>query len=127
VTQNQAISKTVLVVEDDQQIRDAVIEILETAGYQAVGAEDGQKALEYLTASQTLPCAILLDLMMPTMDGWQFRTHQQQDRKLKEIPIVVITADGNAQAKAKKMNAEGWVKKPIEIKSLLATVSRVCA
>jgi CheY-like chemotaxis protein len=60
------------------------------------------------------------------MDGWQFRTAQQHDARLSSIPVVVVTADGNAQQKARKINADGWVKKPIELDALLQVVERHC-
>jgi two-component system chemotaxis response regulator CheY len=116
--------KEILVVEDDEVIRSSIIEVLKSEGFVATGVPNGLEALEYLKSCVTKPYLILLDIMMPVMDGWTFRDKQQKDESIKEIPVVVITADGNAKDKAFKMNAQGWVKKPIDIDALLETVAR---
>ena len=79
--------RTVLVVEDDQEVRDAIAEVLEDSEYKPLPAANGAEALERLRTATPQPCVILLDVMMPTMDGWQFRAAQQSDpaeRKLIE-------------------------------------------
>jgi len=115
--------KSVLVVEDDFFIRTSIVQILSEEGYEVAEAANGKDALEYLSLTNRRPSVIILDLMMPVMDGWQFRSAQMNDPALNKIPVVVVTADGNARVKAKQMNAEGWVKKPIEIDSLLKAVN----
>ena len=82
---------TILVVDDDADIRDSVAEVLEDAGYRVQQAANGREALDYLQAS-AYPCIILLDLMMPVMDGPQFRAAQQSKPTLAGIPVVVISA-----------------------------------
>jgi two-component system response regulator MprA len=119
-------AKLILVVEDDPDIRGALIEILAEENYHAVGIANGELALNFLRSAQATPSLILLDLMMPAMNGWKFRKEQQGDLRLRKIPVVVVTADGNAQQKAKQIDAQGWVRKPIEIEVLLATVARCC-
>ena len=73
-------------------IRDSIVEFLDDNGYQAVGASDGRDALDKLTASDPPPCLILLDLMMPIMDGRSFREQQLQTPQLASIPVVVFSA-----------------------------------
>jgi CheY-like chemotaxis protein len=119
--------KLILVVEDDTLIRTNIIEVLADEGYCVQGAANGQLALDYLRSASLMPALILLDLMMPVMNGWQFRTEQLNDFRLRKIPVVVVTADGNARQKEKNFNVEGWVKKPFEIETLLTTVKQCCS
>jgi CheY-like chemotaxis protein len=65
-----------------------------------------------------------LDVMMPIMDGWQFRTQQLADVKISKIPVIVVTADGNARDKAVVMNAQGWINKPFKIDEILEAVAK---
>src|SRR3982074_3818832 len=92
-------NKNILVVEDDPDIRAALTQILSDDGYAVATAANGQEAIDHLRRTSP-PALILLDLMMPVMDGWQFRSHQKQDPALKSIPVVIVTADGSAQNKA---------------------------
>src|SRR5262245_10967205 len=96
--------KSVLIIEDDVSIRATMREALELLGYEAQVAQNGREALEILSKDYR-PCLILLDLMMPVMDGWEFRRAQEQDPRLKDIPVIVVSADGNAKQKARKMSA----------------------
>ena len=92
-----------LVVEDDSDIRTAMVAILEDEGFQVTAHEDGRSALEFLRASVTaLPSLILLDLMMPIMNGWEFREQQLADPKLDKIPVVVVTAHDPRQQLANR-------------------------
>lgn len=114
----------VLVVEDDEDIREAVAESLEEAGYGVWLASNGAIAIDELRASADLPCLILLDLMMPMMDGAQFLQEMRQDPRLSSLPVVVVTADGNAIAKAAALGTHAGLKKPIQLDDLLSTVSK---
>lgn len=110
----------VMVVEDDDCVRELVIEILGGGGFTAVGVGNGEEALQHLRREGPHPALILLDLMMPVMDGWQFRKEQLKDPSLARIPVVVMSAsDGGA------VPAEGHVGKPFEIEALLDLVSRL--
>ena len=115
-----AAAAAVMVVEDDDCVRELVIEILGGGGFTAVGVGNGEEALQHLRRERPHPALILLDLMMPVMDGWQFRMEQLKDPSLARIPVVVMSAsDGGA------VPAEGHVGKPFEIEALLRLVSRL--
>ena len=120
-------SKHVLVVEDDVDIRDALIGILRDEGYAADAAGNGVEALDHLRSNAPRPALILLDLMMPVMNGWQFRTAQKGDDALNAIPVVVISADAGVKQKAASIGAQGYLKKPIELDALLDVVAKYCA
>jgi CheY-like chemotaxis protein len=118
---------TILVVEDDADIRSALCTILEDEGYRVARASDGREALDALRAGLR-PAVILLDLMMPVMDGAEFRTAQLRDPRLAAIPIVILTADGRFQETARALGASAAFAKPFELKVLLRTLERLaCA
>jgi CheY-like chemotaxis protein len=116
----------ILVVDDEEMIRDSIVEFLDDNGYQAVGAADGQEALNTLTAGGVLPCLILLDLMMPVMDGRSFREHQLQTPQIAGIPVVVFSAYRDVAKTASDMNAAGHLSKPLKLSELLRTVQQHC-
>jgi CheY-like chemotaxis protein len=116
----------VLVVEDDRDVRDSLLEVLEDNAYAPLAASNGKEALERLRASGVRPCVILLDVMMPVMDGWGFRAAQTEDAQLSEIPVVVLTAHASAAQTARDMHAAGYLKKPVSIDDLLEAVQRHC-
>ncbi len=115
----------VLIVEDDTDIRDALCQILEEEGYRVLGLSHGRDALDYLRENPA-PQLLLLDLMMPVMNGWEFREQQLQDPRLSSIPVVIISADGGARREAASFRAQGFLLKPVELDDLLATVARFC-
>jgi CheY-like chemotaxis protein len=112
----------VLVVDDDPDILDAICDILEGEGYAVARARHGAEALDRL--HERRPDVILLDLMMPVMDGLAFAQALRERRLEPEIPIVVISADGNPQ-KAASIGARGFLAKPFDIDALLAYVASV--
>lgn len=112
----------VLIVEDDRDIRDSLKLVLEMEGFQARTAENGQAALEVLKNADR-PCLILLDLMMPVMNGWEFLHSMQQDCVIATIPVVVVSA---VAEKAKDHGVAGYVKKPVDLNVLLSLVRRFC-
>jgi CheY-like chemotaxis protein len=113
----------VLIVEDDDDFREAARETLEEEGYWVSCARNGQEALEMLR-SEAEPCLILLDLLMPTMSGWQFRALQLRDPFLARFPVLVMTATESLEQAA--VNADGLLCKPIRVEALLAAVARYC-
>jgi len=117
----------ILVVEDEEMIRDSLVEFLDEQGYVAIGAVHGRDALDKLTASGPRPCLILLDLMMPVMDGRSFREEQLQTPELAAIPVVVFSAYRDVAQTAGELNAAGHLAKPLNLVTLLQTVRRYCS
>ena len=118
-------SGTILIIEDDKDIRTSLEEAAQALGIHAIGAEDGQEALDLLSSIEP-PCLILLDLMMPKMNGWQFRVEQQKDQRIANIPVVIISADGSIEQKADKIGAVEFLKKPFEFKDFADLAMRYC-
>jgi CheY-like chemotaxis protein len=118
-------NKRVLVVDDDVAIRDAICELLEDEGYVSIPAENGLAALTCLKDSQE-PCVILLDLMMPLMDGISFRKEQQRDPALAAIPVVVLSARSDAREVAGALAAADFIPKPLSVPRLIHTLARLC-
>jgi signal transduction histidine kinase len=112
----------VLVVEDEEVVRDALEPLLEEEGYEVSLAENGREALRRLH-TESLPDIIVLDLRMPVMDGWEFRTIQKDDPKLGHIPVVAVSADGSAQAAA--IAAQAFLRKPVDAQTLVSTIGRI--
>jgi CheY-like chemotaxis protein len=113
----------ILVVDDDVDIRDALAEALDAYGYAVLRAANGAEALELLR-SRDAPHVILLDLMMPVMDGFQFRAQQQMNTALATIPVVVITA--GTTAPASELDDLPVLYKPISLSNLLQIVRQHC-
>jgi CheY-like chemotaxis protein len=116
----------ILVVDDDCDIRDSLIETLEDHGFRATGAANGVEALDVLRKSAERPSLILLDLMMPVMDGPGFREEQLKNPSWADIPVVVISAYSDAEARARSLAAE-CMRKPLAIRPLIDMVRRHCA
>jgi CheY-like chemotaxis protein len=114
----------VLIVEDDRDTREMLARFLELEGFEVREAANGQVALEALHKS-TSTCVILLDLMMPVMNGWQFRKAQVNDPEIANIPVVVVTAAG-AREQIPAIDADGWLSKPVDFDRLLATIDPLC-
>jgi two-component system, chemotaxis family, chemotaxis protein CheY len=112
----------VLVVDDDPDILDAICDILDAEGYRVSRARHGQEALEQVAAER--PDIILLDLMMPVMDGVAFSQALRLRPGVNDVPIVVISADGNPQ-RAAAVGAAGYLAKPFDIEALLAQVAGI--
>jgi CheY-like chemotaxis protein len=115
----------VLVIEDDPMIRDVLVEVLADHGYEAVGAANGREALDTLAQPDDPPCVILLDLMMPVMDGHSFRQEQLQSPELSDIPVVVISAFVD-QTTTDELHADDYLKKPVRLHEVLGAVRRHC-
>lgn len=114
----------ILVVEDDHDVREALTELLRDAGYGVAWAADGRAAIQALRGGLR-PAAILLDLMMPGMDGFEFRAVQRGDPALAAIPIILMSADRGIDRDALALGAAGRVAKPARIDDVLAVVARI--
>ena len=121
-------SASVFVVEDDGDVLDSVIEVLRDEGYTVRSARDGQEALAALRSeADALPGLILLDMMMPIMDGREFRLEQLRDPRLAQIPVVLFSADPRAVRDALPMHVAGVLFKPVGLDAILACVERFCS
>jgi CheY-like chemotaxis protein len=119
-------ARSVLVVDDDADVRAALSELLENEGYTVTLAANGRAALDLLETGFR-PCAVLLDLMMPVMDGWDFRAEQMQNPELKDVFVVVITAAGfSPESVRMQFGPVPFLPKPLVPDALFATVKDVC-
>lgn len=109
----------VLIVEDEKDIRESLCELLEAEGFVVSLAENGRAALDWLCEATVLPSVILLDLMMPEMDGEQFRREQLADTRLAQIPIVIMSAAREIVETGARMGAFAVLKKPMSIDLLV--------
>jgi two-component system alkaline phosphatase synthesis response regulator PhoP len=114
----------VLLVDDDADIRDALGTALEMAGYEVWLAENGADALRMLAEQPHPPAVIVLDLMMPVMDGRGFREAQLRDARLASVPLVVLSGHGEVAAHVPALRADAYCQKPIELKTLREVVAR---
>ena len=122
----QACGRVVLLVDDDAAIRETMTAILVDEGYVVVAACNGAEALDQLRTIESRPCVILLDLMMPVMNGNQFFSEQQRDPKLAAIPVVLLSADPNVREKARAFGGD-YLAKPVRIERVLDAIERHCA
>jgi CheY-like chemotaxis protein len=118
--------KKVLIVEDDDTTREALSCILERAGYSVAAVANGREAINYLHRNHGRPQLIILDLMMPVMNGWEFRRQQRHDPALAAIPVVVCSAVGDIQQEVSLIGAVDCIQKPIDTDQLLNAVRRIC-
>jgi two-component system, chemotaxis family, chemotaxis protein CheY len=116
--------RRILVVEDNADVGDALCHLLEVEGFTATWASGGDEALALLREDPAGFGLILLDIMMPGMNGWQFREHQLADAQLARIPVVVLTADRNAIGAVQSVGAVAALLKPVDVDELLDIVRR---
>ena len=115
-------SVNVLVVDDQEVIRDTLQTALDDEGFTVETAANGQEALEIL--GRWKPCVVLLDLMMPVMDGWAFCAEQR--RTGDTTPIVLLSAAGGLNEEAKTLCAAGFIAKPFDIDHVISAIEGVC-
>lgn len=119
---NDMAARCVMVVDDDDEIREALSDVLTDEGYEVVGARDGQQALQFLREGRVRrPNAILLDLWMPVMDGWQLRHELLSDSKLSDIPVIVLTAVRDQRAQG--LMVADILTKPVQLERLLGALA----
>jgi CheY-like chemotaxis protein len=114
----------ILIVEDDADLREMMAQLLSLEGFQAATVANGSEALQYLHNGHMKPDVILLDLMMPVMDGWEFRRKQQADPAFADVPVIVLSALD--QSRATDVQAEAFLKKPLDFDRLLQLVRQYC-
>jgi CheY-like chemotaxis protein len=116
---------TVLVVDDDYAVLDSMKDVLEDEGYEVFLAANGLEALKELRRG-IRPCVILLDLMMPVMNGWEFRQEQLLDNGFAAIPTIIVTAHNRAEESAVELKAASCIRKPVRPDILLETIGKFC-
>jgi CheY-like chemotaxis protein len=119
------LEKSILVVDDDFALREAICAALEGEGFSVVSAGNGREALEILR-HEDHPCLVLLDLMMPVMNGWEFRAEQRQDPKLASIPVVVLSAFSRATDEELR-DVKRFLRKPVSLTELLEAIRPYCS
>ncbi len=115
---------TVLVVDDERNIVQLAKLYLRNEGYQVETAANGREALDCLARVDCLPFIVLLDLMMPVMDGWTFWAELRANPRWASLPVVVISADANVKEKAARLEPLAALRKPIRFEDLLSIVQR---
>lgn len=115
--------KSILIIEDEPIIRETLKDSLELEGYQVTAVENGKEGLEMVHRMER-PCLILLDLMMPVMNGFEFLEKKGNEVAIATIPVIIVSAFPD---QAKKINANGFVKKPIDLDLLLDFIKRYCS
>jgi CheY-like chemotaxis protein len=115
------VNPSVLIVDDDADIREAMETLLSSVGYQVLTAEHGGEALSLLRSLPSPPGLILLDLMMPVMNGWQFLDEQRRDPTLAAIPIAILTGGRQAPTGVPRV-----LQKPVNLNTLLSLVASHC-
>ncbi len=114
-------AKRILIVEDDNSIRELLVELLQGEGYDVTSAVNGLEGLKCLAHNPSFNL-ILIDLMMPVMDGYTFRTEQMKNPKFSKIPVVVMSAEANAKEKLKSYGITAFLSKPVELDTIIKTV-----
>lgn len=117
----------ILVIEDDKDIRRNMKLLLESEGYEVEIASNGEEGLKILENATTLPALIILDLMMPVMDGFEFRRAQQMSAKISHIPVAIMTADGHVVEKQAKLNAVAGISKPPDVETVIRITTEILA
>jgi CheY-like chemotaxis protein len=116
--------RRVLVVDDDDDLAEVLSAVLESFGYVVGVARNGREALEYLRSHDGLD-VVLLDLMMPVMNGWEFRVEQLKDPRLSSIPVIVFSGQGKLEHNALSIGAAAYLHKPVGVPDLLGALGRV--
>jgi CheY-like chemotaxis protein len=126
VSNNVVDNKKILLVDDSVDHQELLTMLFEEEGFDLKCASNGKEALELLRSMPELPAFILLDMMMPIMDGYTFRENQIKNPRLASIPVVVMTADNSVVAKSKDLGVAEFINKPANIEDLLEAAKRYC-
>ena len=117
-------TKRILVVDDDIDIRDILADVLKDEGFTVVCAANGKEAIRQLKSHAERFDLILLDLMMPEADGWDFRRMQADEPDHKDIPVILMSASSNAQEQVSALGARGCLRKPFRVDELLVAIEQ---
>jgi CheY-like chemotaxis protein len=119
-------NRTILLVEDDRDICEVVAQVLAEEGYETITLSNGAEGLAHLRSSAPRPFVVVLDLMLPVMDAWQFRAEQMRDPALADIPVVIFSANPKVRSHADALGAAAVIRKPPDLDELLTILSRFC-
>jgi CheY-like chemotaxis protein len=117
-------ASTILLIEDDRDICEIVEQVLADEGYETIAVANGAEGLARLRALAAPPAVILLDLMLPVMDAWQFRAEQRADERLAGIPVVIFSANPKIGEHADSLGAAAVIRKPPNLEELLEVLAR---
>ncbi|MCA9601676.1 MAG: response regulator [Polyangiales bacterium] len=115
-------SRTILLVDDDRDVRETLAEILEDEGFHTHQASSGRAALDWILAADPKPALVVLDLMMPDMDGYQFVEERDRRPELRMVPVIVLTAH-DVTGSSPLPAAEAWFAKPLDMERFLEAVN----
>ncbi len=116
---------SVLVIDDFDPTREAVVTLIQMHGLDAIGAQSGPDALDLLQAGMR-PCVVLLDLRMPGMDGWETWERMKAVPELADTPVVILSADVADDTRASRVGIREFLRKPIHARDLLAAIEKYC-
>jgi CheY-like chemotaxis protein len=115
----------ILVIEDDPGVRDGITNVIENEGYPVISCEDAKEALDRLTRTPDLPRMIVLDFMMPRMDGWTFLHEREKDQRLRDIPVVGMSASQLLVERPDiPAGVEDFLRKPFKVEAMLRSIEK---
>jgi CheY-like chemotaxis protein len=115
---------SVLVIEDDDDLREAMADVLSNDGHRVLEARNGREAIDLLRGLEVMPHVIILDLMMPVMNGVEFCAEQRCDPQLRGIPIMLVSASSQLPTSAADLGVAGFARKPLALSTLLSIAER---
>jgi CheY-like chemotaxis protein len=118
------LNRTILLIEDDRDICEIVEQVLAEEGYETIAVSNGAEGLQRLRSGAVRPFVIMLDLMLPVMDAWQFRAEQTTDAGLAAIPVIIFSANPKVRQHADSLGAAAVIRKPPSLDELLSVVGR---
>jgi CheY-like chemotaxis protein len=118
-------NRTILLVEDDRDICEIVEQVLAEEGYETIAVANGAEGLAHLRSGAARPFVIMLDLMLPVMDAWQFRAEQMRDAAIAEIPVIIFSANPKLAKHADSLGAAAVIRKPPDLDELLSVLGRL--
>ncbi len=124
-TKLQRWTQQILVVDDDPEHRRDACELLHEEGYRTIAAWNGREAFGLLLTSTAAPSLIVLDLVMDAVDGQEFRRRQLQSPRFARIPVIVVSGRPDGEARARDLQADGFLAKPFDPADLASAVARV--
>ena len=117
----------VMIVEDDPGVREGLVDVIAGEGYEVESYPDGRIALDRLATGDALPCVIVLDFLMPGMDGWMFLRERAKDPRLQKIPVLGMSASPHlVDQKGSPAGVEEFLRKPFKVETILSSIKRHC-